>query len=152
VTTDTTPRLTISSHPMADGSQVWYLGGTLAEKGVGQTPDELIASARRELDALMPWVDLRDARWATLAVDRAEPRQRNLVRPDQAFAAWASGPANVIAAWPTKLTLTPNLAQTVEDLLTARGIQASEATAPELALPSPPISPSPWQEAFARAS
>ena len=29
---ETTPRLTISSHPCEDSNQVWYLGGSLAEK------------------------------------------------------------------------------------------------------------------------
>ncbi len=148
---ETTPRLTISSHPLADGSQVWYLGGGLAERGASQTDEALLATARDELVELMPWLDLGAAQWAVLAVDRAEPRQRNLARPDQAFASWATtreGPLNAIAAWPTKLTLAPNLARLVGERLSERGIPPSGDPAPALPLPAPPVAISPWAQAF----
>ena len=149
---ETTPRLTISSHPLVDGSQVWYLGGSLAEKGAGQSDDEVLASARRELDELMPWLDFSAADWAVLAVDRAEPRQRNFARPDQAFADWARRgdgvQLDVIAAWPTKLTLAPNMARQVESCLLARGLNPSEQPAPALPLAAPVIAPTPWARAF----
>ena len=54
---ETTPRLTISSHPLVDGSQVWYLGGSLAERGAAQSDAEVLASAQSELADLMPWLD-----------------------------------------------------------------------------------------------
>ncbi|WP_461518313.1 FAD-dependent oxidoreductase [Porticoccus sp.] len=147
--TETTPRLTISSHPCTDGSQVWYLGGTLAEKGAHQTAEEVIACAKRELADLMPWLDLSDARWASLPVDRAEPRQRNFARPDKAFASRAEGCANVIVAWPTKLTLSPNLADEVMALLRTMGIEPSCPGIPVLDfLERPPLAPTPWQTAF----
>ncbi|WP_461517340.1 FAD-dependent oxidoreductase [Porticoccus sp.] len=146
---ETTPRLTISSHPCADGSQVWYLGGTLAEKGAHQTADELIDCAKRELADLMPWLDLSGARWATLPVDRAEPRQRNFARPDKAFASRAEGCGNVIVAWPTKLTLSPNLADEVMALLKKMETTPSGSAIPELDfLERPPLAPTPWQTAF----
>lgn len=151
VAADKTPRLTISSHALADGSQVWYLGGSLAEKGVGLPADQLIAMAKKELNHLMPWLDFSAAQWATLAVERAEPRQRNLVRPDKAFAEWAQGPSNVIAAWPTKLTLSPHMAEEVENLLIQRQLRPSGTPAQSLALPRPTIAATPWQEAFANA-
>jgi glycerol-3-phosphate dehydrogenase len=147
--TEATPRLTISSHPLADGSQVWYLGGTLAEKGVDMSADQLIAAARRELADLLPWLDLgSDAEWAALPVTRAEPRQRNFARPDEAFAKWAAGVDNVIAAWPTKLTLTPNLADRVEKLLRERRLEPSLAPAPALPLARPEPAATPWAKAF----
>ncbi len=145
---ESVPRLTISSHPCGDGSQVWYLGGSLAERGAQQNASELIARAQRELTELMPWVDLGNAQWATLNVDRAEPLQRNFARPDQAFARWASNCANVIAAWPTKMTLAPNLADQVVKLLADRGCSGSGLQAVDLALPAPPLAATPWQQAF----
>ena len=148
---DKTPRLTISTHPLADGSQVWYLGGSLAENGVDMAPGDLIAQARSELATLMPWLDLADAEWATLPVARAEPRQRNLARPDQAFAAWAEGPTNVIAAWPTKLTLAPNMASEVTKLVDAAGVAPGADSGGLLPLPRPEIATTPWQEAFCHA-
>lgn len=145
-----TPRLTISSHPCDDGEQVWYLGGALAEKGVGLSAAAVIARAQRELAELMPWIDLGGACWAALPIDRAEPRQRNFARPDQAFASWIDSRANVIAAWPTKLTLAPNLASAVLELLAAKKISPSGRVAPALPLPRPPLAPTPWQTAFGR--
>lgn len=145
---DTTPRLTISSHPCGDGSQVWYLGGALAERGVDLAPESLIDLAKKELTALLPWVDLSEAQWATLAIDRAEPRQRNFARPDQAYADWADGCSNVIAAWPTKLTLAPNLGNQVLELLNERSIKPGRLSVPPLNLPKPVVAATPWQVAF----
>jgi glycerol-3-phosphate dehydrogenase len=149
---ETTPRLTISSHPLADGSQVWYLGGSLAEKGAQLSDADVLAAARKELADLMPWLDLGAAQWAVLAVDRAEPRQRNLARPDQAFAGWASRADgqtfNAIAAWPTKLTLAPNLARQVEQRLTEHNLEPSGNLPPTLPLATPPLAASPWALAF----
>ncbi|PHS75254.1 MAG: glycerol-3-phosphate dehydrogenase [Porticoccus sp.] len=148
--TETTPRLTISSHPCADGAQVWYLGGSLAEKGVHQTAEQLIGAAKDELAALMPWVDLGNAQWATLRVDRAEPRQRNFVRPDKAFVSRAESCPNVMVAWPTKLTLTPNLADQAIALIQGQSLlQPSAAPIPELGfLGHPPLATTPWYTVF----
>lgn len=146
---ETTPRLTVSSHPCGNGEQVWYLGGGLAEEGVDMVPEALIERAQRELAELLPWVALGEgARWATWKVDRAEPRQRGLVRPDQAFAEWADCPGNALIAWPTKLTLCPNLAQQVAERLAARGIVPGDGAPPVLPLDRPPHARTPWQEAF----
>lgn len=122
---ETTPRLTISSHRLPDGGHVWYLGGSLAEKGAGMAPAELIELAKRELEELIPWVNLDDAEWATLAVERAEPLQPNFARPDNAFIAPATGVPNVLVGWPTKLTLAPNLANQALQLLADASISPS---------------------------
>lgn len=146
---ETTPRLTISSHPCDDGTQVWYLGGTLAEKGAALSPEEVIANAKKEFEELMPWVDLSEAQWATLPVDRAEPRQRNFARPDKAFARVAEECPNIIVTWPTKLTLSPNLADEVIALLHQHSQLPSQGDTPELAfLDRPPLAPTPWDVAF----
>jgi len=144
--TDKTPRLTISSHPAADGQWVWYLGGSLAEKGVDQSEAEVIKAAQHELSQLMPWLDLSDAQWSGLRVERAEPRQKNLVRPDQAFVGQAEGIDNLLVAWPTKLTLTPNLANETLEQLIAAGISPSkgvDSSALEL-LVQAPVAATPW--------
>lgn len=151
---DKTPRLTISSHPHIDSagkqSWVWYLGGSLSEKGASQSAEEVIACAKKELAELMPWLDLSTAEWAALPIERAEPRQKNLLRPDKAFAAKASNINNVMVAWPTKLTLAPNLANEAIELLEQDQIVAHECTADEylVQLPTPSIATPPWQKAF----
>lgn len=122
---ETTPRLTISSHRLPDGSHVWYLGGSLAEKGAGMAPEDLIEQTKQELTELIPWVNLDGAEWATLPIARAEPLQPGLIRPDNAFIAAADGAANLLVGWPTKLTLAPNLANQALGLLADAGIAPS---------------------------
>lgn len=147
---DKTPRLTISSHPMSGGYQVWYLGGSLAEQGVRQDKESLIAQAKQEVHDLMPWFSFVDPQWDTLNIDRAEPRQKGFARPDGAYASWAQGQycSNVIAAWPTKLTLAPNLSTLVLGLLEERHITPGNTPQTQLPLSGVAISATPWAEAF----
>jgi glycine/D-amino acid oxidase-like deaminating enzyme len=131
------PRLTITSHRDGD-AWLWYLGGQLASDGVDMTADALIAHARRELAACVPWISWDDAAFSTLRVDRAEPEQSGARRPDEAFAA-AAGPC--IVAWPTKLSLVPDLGDKVLALL---GAPAGGA-APALGLPLAAVGRVPWE-------
>ncbi|MCW8195764.1 FAD-dependent oxidoreductase [Proteobacteria bacterium 005FR1] len=144
---DTTPRISISTHSTTDGKRVWSLGGSVAEAGVKQSPEELIASAKRELCELLPWVDLSNAEWTTRRIDRAEARQRNFLRPDKAFAKSAEGIDNVIVGWPTKLTLTPNLANEVMELLSTLKVPHT-TNCPAIDLPQAELSATPWDQEF----
>lgn len=151
--TGSTPRLTISSHSTADGKMVWYLGGQLAEEGATQSAETVIATAREELSALMPWLDFSEAEWATLHVNRAEPQQQGLARPDNAFACRTDVAANVIVGWPTKLTLAPNFGNQVLALLKDDGIfpTGTNSTAfRQLSnlLPAPAVGQAPWDTLF----
>ena len=110
----TEPRLTITSHPREGGGWLWYLGGALAGAGVERDRDAQIAAARVEVARALPWLDVTTAAFSTLRVDRAEPATGSGRRPDHAFVA-GTGP--VITTWPTKLTLAPDLADRVLELL-----------------------------------
>lgn len=107
------PRLTIGASPSARGGPVWYIGGQIAETGVGRSAPEQAAFAREELRACLPWLDLSRAQIETFRIDRAEglpigaPAGK---RPDGPVVA-ESGP--IIAAWPTKLAFAPALASDV---------------------------------------
>lgn len=137
------PRLTVTSHPAADGQWVWYLGGELAEaEGVARDASQQIAQARRELGELLPWVDLGEARWATLRVDRAEPAQSGLTRPDNAFLAEQG---RLLVGWPTKLALAPDLADRVFANLERDAIRPS-GQPPLPDLPRPPQALPAWEE------
>ncbi len=105
-----TPKLTVTTHVADDGMPVWYLGGEIAESGVGVPDDELIERAKRLTADLFPWVDLSGAQWGCFAIDRAEAKIADGSRPDGALFIAEDG---YIAAWPTKLTLTPALADSV---------------------------------------
>lgn len=141
----TKPRITVTTHPAADGQWVWYLGGDLAEAdGVARDEAAQIAFARRELAELLPWVDLSAAEWRTLRVDRAEPAQSGLVRPDNAF---LSEQENLLVGWPTKLALAPDFADRVIAALEREAIHPGSH--PELpALPRPPVAQPLWEELF----
>ncbi|MDU8429777.1 FAD-dependent oxidoreductase [Pseudomonas syringae pv. actinidifoliorum] len=137
------PRITVTTHPAADGQCVWYLGGDLAEAdGVAREPDAQIAVARKELEALLPWVDLSQAQWATLRVDRAEPAQSGLVRPDNAF---LDSQRRLMVGWPTKLALAPDFADRVLSHLSKDGIHPTPQ-APLLDAPRPPLAIPVWDE------
>ena len=137
------PRITVTSHPAADGQWVWYLGGDIAvADGVARSVAAQIAAAQKEVQQLLPWIDLSDARWATLRVDRAEPAQSGLVRPDNAFLAEQG---SLLVGWPTKLALSPDFADRVIAALERDGIQpGTHAPLPEL--PRPPQAQPVWEE------
>ncbi|MGX0958696.1 glycerol-3-phosphate dehydrogenase [Pseudomonas viridiflava] len=139
----TKPRITVTTHPAADGQWVWYLGGDLAEAdGVAREPEAQIAVARKELEALLPWVDLSQAQWATLRVDRAEPAQSGLVRPDNAF---LDSQKRLMVGWPTKLALAPDFADRVLSVLSREGIHPTPQPA-LVNVPKPPIAVPVWDQ------
>ncbi|HEY7884942.1 MAG TPA: FAD-dependent oxidoreductase [Cellvibrionaceae bacterium] len=141
-----TPRISFSSHPAADGSMVWYLGGALAEKGAELSDDRLMTLARQELDSVFPWLDFSAAEFSTLSIDRAEPRQADGNRPDDAFAEKAPGLDSVIVAWPTKLALAPLLADKILGLLHTSGSQNPDAlTSLAHHFPHPLVASLPWE-------
>ena len=144
------PRLTISSHRCRDGRPVWYLGGELATAGAEEDPAKLIDKARAELMELLPWIDFGETEWATVRLDRAEPRQAALLRPDSAFVGRLDGVDNALAAWPTKLTLGPDLADEIERQLVAADVlpRHQPDLAPLAGLGRPPVATAYWDTLF----
>lgn len=146
------PRISISSHLDGNGERVWYLGGELAEAGVEREPEQQIAQARKELQAIFPWLALDGALWRTLRIDRAEPRQSGWLRPDDAWAENVKGARNVIVGWPTKLSLAPRLAARVLELLapatpaTHQAIDAATEAAIDTIHGRPARARAPWEE------
>jgi hypothetical protein len=136
------PRITITSHPGVDGDRVWYLGGQIAEQGVDRPLREQVAAGRRELVDILPWLDLRETRWAAFRIDRAE-RQHGGRRPERPFLAVRDG---VAVAWPTKLAFAPALAGELLDDLVQAGIRPGVPLAGDtLSWPSPPLARLPWE-------
>lgn len=138
----TVPRITVTSHPDDSGGWVWYLGGQLAEEGVPRSEGEQIKAAQDEIKQLLPWLDLSKAQWSTARIDRAEPLQQEGHRPDTAF---VQQQGKVITAWPTKLALSPMLAEEicqrvkVSEIKPASGDSLPLSNFPEFAC-------LPWQE------
>ncbi|MEJ2117930.1 MAG: FAD-dependent oxidoreductase, partial [Alphaproteobacteria bacterium] len=132
------PRLTVTSYPAEGGETVWYLGGDVAEQGVGLAPEAQVKAAKRELAELLPWVELTDLAWRTLAIDRAEPRQPGGRRPDTSYLHAEEG---LMVAWPTKLAFAPRLASQVLERLQEQAVQpsANGAVTLDLAAPVPAL-------------
>lgn len=136
------PRITVTSHPAADGEWIWYLGGDLAEAdGVARDEAAQIAAAKKELAELVPWIDLSSAQWATLRIDRAEPAQSAQSRPDNAFLAEQG---RLLVGWPTKLALSPDFADRVQAALIRDGIHPQQYS-PLPALPRPAVTGPFWE-------
>jgi len=104
------PIATISSHKDKDDNIIWYIGGNIAEQGVGKSTKQLTDEAASLLSDILPWFELPELEWATHNINRAEPKQSALTRPDTAF---VETKGNLHIAWPTKLALSPDLADKV---------------------------------------
>ena len=139
------PRVTITTHPAADGEWVWYLGGNLAEAdGVARSQAEQIQAAQTEVAQLLPWIAQDQTQWATLRVDRAEPVQSGLTRPDNAF---VTEQGALVVGWPTKLALAPDFSDRVIKLLERDDIQPSAAQS-YADLPRPSVAQPVWETLF----
>ncbi|WP_299197446.1 FAD-dependent oxidoreductase [uncultured Amphritea sp.] len=141
------PVVTITTHPASNGEHVWYLGGDLAETGVNLSSEQQISKAEKLIAELLPWVELEDARWASFHINRAEPKQSSLTRPDSAFAQAAG---NCIISWPTKLALAPDLADQILALLSEQNITPMNIADADLTanLPRPAIAEPVWETMF----
>lgn len=136
------PRITITSHRDADGNIVWYMGGQLAEEGISKSDTALIQTAKNELNKLIPWLDLKDAQWGVLLINRAEIKKQGATRPDS-FS--IEQDKNIITAWPTKMALSPALADALVNMVDESGIgHDSDLTLPDWAPPE--YADFPWNE------
>jgi len=144
------PRITVSTHYTASGEPVWYLGGDLATDGAEEEPRRLIDRARRELAGLLPWVDLGPCEWRTLRLDRAEPRQSALLRPDRAFVGAVDSVDNTLVAWPTKLSLAPDLGNEVQRQLAAAAVlpRHEQDLSPLAGMGPPAVAEPCWEALF----
>lgn len=142
------PRITITTHYTQAGGAVWYLGGQIAEDGVGRDQQSQIKVAKKELRILLPWIDFSAVEFASFMVDRAEPKQALGLKPETVFAKMIQ---NVIIGWPTKLALAPKLAEDIIASLKAKSISPQFFDIRELrAWPMPPLAQPIWEEIFCK--
>jgi glycerol-3-phosphate dehydrogenase len=142
------PRLTITTHHTQSGKTIWYLGGMLAEDGVERNKQEQAAAARKELESLFPWLNFSEAIFSSFYIDRAEPKQRGMLKPDTSYLKTIK---NVTVAWPTKLALAPKLAREVMDMFEKEKLSPQVFDTRALrAWPMPPVAIPVWEEAFCK--
>ena len=110
---------------------------------MARSEQQQIAAAQAEVAQLLPWVNQEQTQWATLRVDRAEPVQSGLARPDNAF---VSEQGSLLVGWPTKLALAPDFSDRVCTILARDGIQPSTTQSyPDL--PRPAVAQPAWEMA-----
>lgn len=136
------PRITITSHCDSQGNIVWYMGGQLAEEGIKKSNAQLIQTAKSELNELIPWLDLEKLQWGVLEINRAENKTAGISRPDS-FSIDKNN--NVITAWPTKMALSPALADALIAMIDEENIVRNT----DMSLPAwqqPEYADFPWNE------
>lgn len=136
-------RVTVTSTTDGDNRMVWQVGGQIAEDGVRMTPRQVTEHAARELQTVLPQLDLSQVEWSSYTVDRAEAVTEGGARPETIQVLCAG---NVTTGWPTKLALAPLLAEEM-----AARVQPSvpeSAWTPQLLQrwPKPPVAEYPWNE------
>ena len=138
------PLLTVTSHPNKN-NMTWYLGGNLAEDGINNSHAKQVKDAKKLLSKLLPQLDTSQFKFDSIIINRAEPEQNGLLRPDDAF---LNTQSRIFTAWPTKLALAPRLAQQVIDALNKLPNQsdasADTISSAQLALPKPDCANYPW--------
>ena len=108
--------------------------------------DILVATPGRLLDFNQRGdvhLDMSQTQWATLRVDRAEPLQSGLSRPDNAFLAEQG---RLLVGWPTTLALAPDFADRVLSALARDGIHPSANSEALPDLPKPAIGQPAWEQ------
>lgn len=145
------PKMTITSHSLSDSDgvqTVWYLGGEIAEQGVGRSISEQVKVARRALENVMPWLDFSACQWSALAIDRAEPEMPDGSRPVEPAVFREHG---VITAWPVKLAMAPVMVDKILLELEAANSVRHAQPAPldkkiSDLMPMAETSPLPWEK------
>ncbi|EPJ47290.1 MAG: hypothetical protein OFPII_14230 [Osedax symbiont Rs1] len=139
------PLVTITHHLNSDGTFTWYFGGDIAETGVARNPEQQIVAAQQLLRNILPWVSLANPQWDSLLINRAEPKQSSLSRPDAAF---VQQHQNYLVTWPTKLALAPDLSDQVLAVLKRDAIQAKHplSSADLLHIERPKMASTAWSK------
>jgi len=142
VGTSDKPVATITTHECDDGSLVWYLGGSVAERAKEANSQEVYDAARKGFAKYLPSVDLSNVEWATLPIDRVEGKsETDGWMPDTPT---IHSTDNAHYCWPTKLTFAPLLS---ERLLEKIENEPSGNTTDWSFLPEVDYSEPPWNKA-----
>jgi glycine/D-amino acid oxidase-like deaminating enzyme len=125
---------------------IWQVGGELSERLAGETNLKIARqTALSELRRWLPGIDLSRAEIAFYPAVRAEARTADQRRPSGVHAAELA--PGIIAAWPTKLSMAPVLADEVFALAAKNLEQPSYQGDGGPPWPAPAVARYPWEEA-----
>ncbi len=137
------PLLTVTSY-LHNGEIVWYMGGELAESGASKTKQAQISHTQKLLSQLVPKINIESMTFDTLFVNRAEPKQSSLLRPDDAYVSLKN---NWFVGFPTKLAFAPRFADQVISQIIQKPSATDAAPFNHLTfkhLPPPKVAAFPW--------
>lgn len=140
-------RITVTSMEQRDGTQVWQVGGEVAERHAEATDvPAFVRAALSELRTCLPGLDLARVQVSSYAAVRAEARNDALRRPSGVQV--RSVAPGLVVAWPTKWAMAPLLAEEVRREVAARvPVPSSTATfSGARGWPRPSIAPFPWED------
>lgn len=125
---------------------IWQVGGEIAER-LADVDDDTQARriALREIRRWLPGNDFTNSEIALYRAVRAEARTSDQRRPSGVHVGRVA--SNIIAAWPTKLTMAPVLAEEVFQLTCAE--LKAPGSADDIAVnkwPKPRVARYPWEE------
>ena len=113
-----------------------------------------VTACKSLLSQLLPALDQSHLSFQSIKIQRAEPAQTGLVRPDDAY---LNISGRLMTAWPTKLALAPRLAEKVMETISTLAPALGSASAKDagttaeanidleqLPLPRPDCADYPW--------
>lgn len=115
VGTSEKPVMTITTHKHSDGSLIWYLGASVAERSKDTAPNTVYADVRKALKNYLPNINPDNFEWATFPIDRIEGKSNS--------DGWMPDTPTIhkgqshYYCWPTKLTFAPLLSEMLEQEL-----------------------------------
>jgi len=143
--------MTVTSHPWERGEalstasgMVWQLGGEVAERFAGQDDSpEFREAVRVSLGEMLPGLSLEGMELAAYVAVRAEAKSSQHRRPSGVHARWVTD--HTLVTWPTKMALTPLLADEVVAEMGAR-VGPPSGRGEAIAWPSAQVALDPWRE------
>lgn len=139
------PVATITTHETVDGSLVWYIGGSVAEREKTAAAEDVYAAIRDMMGKYMPHIDIDKFEWAVLPIDRIEGKSDTQQHLPDTPTIHNSG--DRLYCWPTKLTFAPMLSDMIVKELNASGIKPSGTVSDFSALAPCPLTVTPWDDA-----
>ena len=145
VGTSEKPVATITTHKDRDGTLIWYLGGSVAERSKGSLPQDTFNAVKKAFSTYIPALDLSTVKWASLPIDRVEGKSKtDGWMPDTPTLHRAG---NSLYAWPTKLTFAPMLSDMIVENLETEGIKPSDYITDWSFLAPVSYATTPWDQA-----
>ena len=134
-------RVTITTTTDYAGRNVWQVGGQIAEDGANMSSDALVCHAARELQEVLPNVNLTQAEFLTYYASRAESAHSGVRPSDMSIIE----EGDIYTCWPTKLAFAPRLANALAKKIGPSQLESQSHVTVTANWPKPDIALPPWE-------